>query len=249
MCIIAPINPHPWYRPMNRAEPWAPQLPASDKRTMASQLEARVREDIINGRLAPGSRLRLKPLADHYEAGVIPLREALSRLATTGFVSSEDQKGFRVGSISAEEIRDITRTRLLIECQALAESIEHGDIEWASQLIAAHYRLDRLPMVEGQERLMNPEWDQAHETFHQALIAGCRSPWLLHLSRMLRDQTARYRMLAVHYEGSEQRDVPQEHRELLEAALARDADKACALLAAHYQATTRSVLSHQALQG
>jgi len=146
---------------MNQAERWAAQPATSEKRTMASQLEARVREDIINGRLAPGSRLRL----------------------------------------------------------------------------------------EGPERLMKPEWEKAHEAFHQALIANCRSPWLLRLSHMLRDQTARYRMLSVHYTGANERDVPGEHRELLDAALARDVDKACALLAEHYQTTTRSVLTHQALQG
>lgn len=234
---------------MNRAEHWAPQPVASEKRTMASQLEARVREDIINGRLAPGSRLRLKELAEHYDAGIIPLREALSRLATSGFVSSEDQKGFSVGRISAEEILDITNTRLLIECQALAESITHGDVEWESLLIAAHHRLDRLAIVEGPERLMKPEWENAHEAFHQALIANCRSPWLLRLSHMLRDQTARYRMLSVHYQEGAERDVPGEHRKLLEAALARDVDTACALLAEHYRTTTRSVLTHQALKG
>ncbi|MDR0212318.1 MAG: FCD domain-containing protein [Pseudomonas putida] len=234
---------------MNHAERWAAQPVASEKRTMASQLEARVREDIINGQLAPGSRLRLKELAEHYEAGVIPLREALSRLVTSGFVSSEDQKGFRVGRISAEEILDITRTRQLIECQALAESIRQGDVEWESQLVAAHHRLDRLPIVEGPERLMKPEWENAHEAFHQALIANCRSPWLLRLSHMLREQTARYRMLSVHYPSSDERDVPGEHRALLDAALARDVETACALLARHYETTTRHVLTHQALQG
>ncbi|WP_231709029.1 GntR family transcriptional regulator [Pseudomonas denitrificans (nom. rej.)] len=234
---------------MNQAERWSQQPEAPEKRTMASQLESRVREDIINGRLAPGSRLRLKELAEHYDAGVIPLREALSRLAASGFVSSEDQKGFSVGRISAEEIRDITATRQLIECQALAESIRNGDLEWESRLIATHHRLDRLPIVEGPERLMKPDWEQAHETFHQVLIANCRSPWLLRLSHLLRDQTARYRMLSVHYNDNGARDVPGEHRALLDAALARDVDKACALLAEHYETTTRSVLAHEALKG
>ncbi|MFO3720622.1 FCD domain-containing protein [Pseudomonas sp. HLMP] len=148
----------------------------------------------------------------------------------------------------AEEIRDITRTRLLIECQALAESIRNGDLEWESQLIAAHHRLDRLPIVEGSERLMKPEWENAHEVFHQALIANCRSPWLLRLSRLLRDQTARYRMLSLHYTDGATRDVPGEHRAILEAALARDVDKACALLQEHYETTTRNVLAHEALK-
>lgn len=138
--------------------------------------------------------------------------------------------------------------RLLIECQALADSIDNGDLEWESQLIAAHHRLDRLAIVEGPERLMKADREQAHEAFHQALLANCRSPWLLRLSRLLRDQTARYRLLSVSYPDSAARDVPGEHRALLEAALARDVEQACALLTHHYQTTTRNVLAHEALR-
>lgn len=238
-------NPYP----VNQSEALLPEADASDKRTMASQLEMRVREDIINGNLRPGAKLGLKELAESYDAGVIPLREALSRLAATGFVSLTDRKGFRVGQISAEEIRDITNTRLHIETQALAESIRLGDVEWESRVLAAHHRLDRLPVVEGPQRLLKPEWESAHEAFHTALISACGSPWLLRFSAMLRDQTARYRMLSMHYADSAKRDVPHEHKNLLDAALAKDVQRACNLLREHYETTTQSVLHHELLKG
>jgi len=50
------------------------------KRTMASQLADSVRNDIVNGTFAPGTRLNLNALSKHYAAGINPLREALSRL-------------------------------------------------------------------------------------------------------------------------------------------------------------------------
>jgi DNA-binding GntR family transcriptional regulator len=233
---------------MNQPEQWSDRSEVLEKRTMASQLEVRVREDIINGRLVPGSRLRLKELADFYDAGVIPLREALSRLAATGFVDAEDQKGFSVGLISAQEIRDITDTRLHIECRALALSISQGDVEWESRVIAAHHRLDRLPIIEGAQRLLKPEWEFAHDAFHKALLSSCGSPWLLRFAATLRDQTARYRMLAMHYADSESRDVRGEHKALLEAALAKDIKAASAILSAHYEETTKRVLTHESLQ-
>lgn len=226
---------------------WQTVEPA-EKRTMASQLEARIRQDIINGQLAPGIRLRLKELADAYAVGVIPLREALSRLASSGFVSAADQKGFSVGRISAAEIADITAVRLHVECKALADSIRLGDVEWESRVLAAHHRLDRLTIVEGPERLLKPEWENAHESFHQALISSCNSPTLLRLCASLRDQTARYRFLSMHYAESSHRDVPHEHRQLMDAALAKDIDKACELLSRHYQTTTDTVLNHVLLK-
>jgi DNA-binding GntR family transcriptional regulator len=234
---------------VSQPEAWMPESDVADKRTMASQLEMRVREDIINGKLLPGAKLGLKELADSYDAGVIPLREALSRLAATGFVSLADRKGFRVGRISAHEIRDITNTRLLIETQALAESIRLGDVEWESRVLAAHHRLDRLPLVEGPSRLLKPEWEAAHEAFHSALISACNSPWLLRFSGMLRDQTARYRLLSMHYADSAKRDVPHEHKQMLDAALAKNVEMACGLLREHYEKTTESVLRHELLKG
>lgn len=233
---------------MNQPERWMESVEGADKRTMASQLESRVRQDIISGRLAPGSKLRLKELADAYDAGVIPLREALSRLAATGFVIATEQKGFSVGHISADEIRDITNTRLLIECQALRLSITQGDLDWESRLIAAHHRLDRLPVVDGPERMLRADWEQAHEAFHTVLLSACDSHWLMRFAGMLRDQTARYRQLSLLYVGSSDRDVPGEHRALLDAALARDVERACRLLTEHYQTTTHNVLKHERLK-
>ncbi|MCC3262583.1 FCD domain-containing protein, partial [Paenibacillus polymyxa] len=78
-----------------------------------------------------------------------------------------------------------------------------------------------------------------HQEFHQALIGACRSPWLLDLSAQLYAQTERYRRparaQAVAY--GHERVVDDEHRALLDAAVARDAGRAAALLAAHYRET------------
>ncbi len=62
----------------------------------------------------------------------------------------------------------------------------------------------------------------------------------------MRDQPARYRFLSMHYDDSS-RDVPHEHRELMEAALAKGIEKACQLLSRLYPITTDSVLAHAVL--
>ncbi|TDQ27241.1 DNA-binding GntR family transcriptional regulator [Raoultella sp. BIGb0149] len=219
----------------------------NEKRTMASRLEERVRRDIINGKLKPGSKMRLKALSEHYDAGVIPLREALSRLATTGFVAAVDQKGFSVRRVSAPELRDITLTRLHIECKALELSILNADIDWESRLIAAHHRMERHDMRDPQSQQLDPAWEEAHEAFHSALLANCGSPWLLHFVDTLCDQTLRYRALAVESPVSQGRDVALEHRQLLQAALDRNIALATSLLTAHYLKTMEIVLENEAL--
>ena len=89
---------------------------------------------------------------------------------------------------------------------------------------------------------LNPAWDEEHDLFHATLLSGCRSNWLLRFSHILRDQSSRYRLLAVRQEGELRRDIPAEHKAILDATLARDADQACALLSQHFEETMRLVL-------
>lgn len=213
-------------------------------RTMASALVNSLRDDIIKGQLAPGSKLAIKELCERYDAGAIPMREALSRLATSGLVVAQDQRGFRVADISAAELRDITDARIHIECEALRRSLLAAGLDWEERLAGAHHRMQRQRMLT-PDGCIDPAWENAHEAFHAALIGGSGSRWLAVLAEMLRDQTARYRHLSVvapQREAESGRDVGAEHRSLFEAALARDATTACALLAEHLRTTTQLVL-------
>lgn len=220
-------------------------------KTTASALANGIRADIISCTLAPGARLRIKDLCERYDSGAIPVREALSRLASSGFVIAEDQKGFRVASVSVDELTDITNTRVHIECEALRLSIANGDLDWEETLAGAFYRLSRLPML-GEGQGVEPEWEKAHAAFHAALISASGSNWLNGLAALLRDQTTRYRHLSVvnqHANApatafeSTDRDVAGEHQRLLDAVLARDEQAATKLLSEHLWSTTNLVLA------
>jgi DNA-binding GntR family transcriptional regulator len=213
-------------------------------RTLASILTDSIRNDIITGVLEPGLKLRIRELAERYDVGVNPLREALSRLALSGFVEAEDQRGFRVTETSEAELKDITRTRQRLESDAMRLSIEQGDLNWETRVVASFHRLSRIGMtITTDHKILNPSWQNAHESFHDALISGCNSPWLLKFIGILREQTARYIYLSIKNPAAVHRDVAKEHQEMLDAALSRDADKACALLSAHFAATSKLAIS------
>ncbi len=192
----------------------------------------------------PGDKLRLKELSSKYNAGQIPLREALSRLAASGFVIAQDQRGFRVVSISPEEIADITRVKALMECEALTDSIKNGDVSWESRIVETHYRLEHLPMLEEEGGELNVEWEKAHVDFHKALLAGCSSPLLLDYCSKLRDQTSRYRSLALKLNDNTKRDIALEHQQLMQAAINRNSGEACKLLTEHFEKTTKDLLAN-----
>ena len=81
---------------------------ASASKTLAGAVLASMRSDILELRLAPGSKLPFKSLRERYDAGFSPLRELLSRLAEEGLVIGEDQRGFRVAPLTVEDFIDLT---------------------------------------------------------------------------------------------------------------------------------------------
>jgi DNA-binding GntR family transcriptional regulator len=217
--------------------PAASQHAMGSPDTQATAVYRRLRADILEGRLAPGMRLKVQHLAGAYGAGPAPLREALAQLAAEGLARRIEQRGFRVADADPAGFAALIRTRCLVEALALRESIARGDIAWEDSLAAAERRLARLPRsLETTRFVTNPAWEAAHRAFHHALIAACDAAPLLGFCDRLREEADRYRTLAnaVAYPG---RDVAAEHAAIAEAALDRDADRACALLAEHLAAT------------
>jgi len=214
----------------------------STARTTASSLQLAIRQDLINGVFPAGAKLRIRELAERYDVGTIPLREALSRLCNTGFIDAVDQKGFRVSDMSEDELLDITQTRQKLECLALREAIALCDGEWEGRVLAAYHQLKRLPLhLDGTGKNINPEWERAHDAFHETLISGCPSAWLKRFCATMREQTARYRALSAGIGHAEQRDVDAEHAAVVNAIVERDADAACRMLSSHFSATTKLV--------
>ena len=221
----------------------APEAPSAGiGRTQASLLTDAIRSDILSGKLAPGQKLKFKDMSLRYGCGVIPLREALSRLATTGFVDAEDQRGFRVARSSREEVIDLTQVRRRIEQDTLREAMIHADKAYHTRVSAALGRLDSFAMTDGAPTHMNPDWDSAHEAFHEALMSACPSTWQLRLFRMLRDQSARYHHLSLRAPRRGSRDAHREHHDIAAAVLAGKTDLACALLAEHSSTTAELVM-------
>lgn len=214
---------------------------ADAPKTLTDVAYQRLRQEIIAGRFAAGSRLRVEHLRDEYELGATPLREALSRLAAERLVDAIGQRGFRVAPMSLAELADITETRVLLEGQALEQSIERGGIDWEARVVAAHHAVARLDAQNKTSAPPTPSEREARNTdFHDALVSACGSRWLLELRGIVYDQHRRYRYLAFeHYSGS--RDLAKEHRGIFDAALKRDPARAKKLVAEHIRATATAL--------
>ena len=206
-----------------------------EPKTLAEAAYRRLRRDIIEGIHPPGEKLRVEHLKDHYAVGAGTLREALQLLVTDALVVAQGQRGFRVAPISLDDFEDITRTRVLLETAALQQSIECGDDAWEAEILARAHMLSKLEAIDASEQMLD-EWDQRHQAFHSAIVAGCGSQYLLQMRERLFDLAARYRFIwlrktVLSVEMLE--DKHDQHQTLTEAILARDAARASELMRQH----------------
>jgi DNA-binding GntR family transcriptional regulator len=220
-------------------------------RSLGAAVYARMRADILAGRFDPGCRLSPRELAADFEVSLSVVREALSRLAEQGLVVATPQLGFSVVSLDVEDLRDLTKVRVLIEGAALKEAIDHSDVEYETRVVAAHHRLTRTPFLADEATsTITDEWANAHAAFHDAVISASPSVRLRELASNLRDQSELYRRWSGPLaSGDQRRDVAGEHRRLMEAILEHDADRAFDVLAEHFNLTTSVLISYVTSSG
>jgi DNA-binding GntR family transcriptional regulator len=214
------------------------------KQTLSDDVRARLRADILSGRLLPGHRLKFPLLGAEYDVSVSVLREALVRLTEQGLVRSEPHQGFVVTPLSREKLSELTDARIELESLVLRRSVTEGDLAWESRLVAAHHTLERTPYTaQGDDDRVDDCWAEAHADFHRALLDGCANRRLLRMALGLRDEAELYRRWSRPLGGEPGRDLAAEHRALLDAALARDPDASAEALCTHVRHTTELLLS------
>jgi DNA-binding GntR family transcriptional regulator len=216
----------------------------------AAVLDA-IKRAILAGELRPGQSLVEAELAQRLGVSKTPVREALKTLAGAGLVTMSPYRGATVRAIDADTARAIYDMRLLLEPEAVRRAVlraaDHADAMDPTSpahpahpahragpapggpagLAAARAALDRADAApdEAERSLANRE-------FHRALYLECGNPLLVGVLDDLRDQTALLSAAAWQQEPSWRQEAG-EHRAILAAAAAGDADCAARLVAAH----------------
>ncbi|WPB95762.1 GntR family transcriptional regulator [Streptomyces malaysiensis] len=212
-------------------------MPSRISTTRSELVYQEVRKEILHGTFPPGSRLRFVELADRFTVSQSVVREALMRLAEQGLAVALPQQGFRVRTLNLADLNEITEARVEIEGLVVRHAIARGDLQWESSVIAAHHTLARTPtMTKAGE--INEEWVDAHEAFHHVTLQGCGNERLLSIATSLREAASLYRWWSGSMASNSDRDVALEHRQILDAVIARDEMNAACLLAQHIQRTT-----------
>lgn len=217
--------------------------------TLGEEVRERIRMGILAGRWRPGEKLHITALADLHNTSNTVTREALTRLVGARLVRLRPNRGFYVAELSESELRDLNELRCRIEAFAIELAVERGDLEWESELFAAHHRLERTPRSTNDLEESTDAWTVAHRAFHAKLIEACGVPAILELSRSLADSMALYWrwMLPAPAVTGQMTEIIHEHNELLQAVLARDSAQATEILRRHYTRAMKQVIERGTL--
>jgi DNA-binding GntR family transcriptional regulator len=192
-----------------------------------------IRESILNGSLTPGETMSQVALADELGVSRTPLREALRMLQGEGLILSEPNRRVRVAPLSLADVEELYAIRIPLEVTALRLSIARMAPEDIAELEGYMAAMAHFAAAEDYAR-----WYVPHQAFHRGLTqrAGARFDALL---LQLFDHAERYRRMHFGHQFNEQSIT--DHREILDACKAADADLASALLGRHLARTAYGI--------
>ena len=200
---------------------------ALDARTLWQRVHEHLRDEILSGRLTPGTELSEVALAESLGVSRGPLREALGRLAAEGLVTVRPRRGAIVRALSSDEFIEAYQVREALETMAMrlavpkltaedVAALEHGIEEMSARSEAGD--------VKG--------FFDANSAFHQVFFVAAGNRMLAALYSQLRGQIDRHRLRSLELRGDLHRSIA-EHKAILRAAKAGDVERAVHLVSEH----------------
>jgi DNA-binding GntR family transcriptional regulator len=202
-------------------------------RTIAGQVAARLRAEIVAGGREPGTKLRQVEIARAYGVSTTPVREALAMLQREGLVRLHPQRGAVVFLPSIEDLREHYEIRAALESLAASRTAERFEESWVAPLEAL---LDEMSTGPAASRYI-----ELNQHFHTQLYEHCGRSRLVEMIAALRDASSAYLHI---YRAAADFPVARldgEHRAILNACIARDAEGAAAATREHLQNTVEHV--------
>jgi DNA-binding GntR family transcriptional regulator len=187
----------------------------------------RLRDLIVEGDLAPGSRISERALCEQFSISRTPLREALKVLAREGLVELLPNRGARVAKLEAADVAHMFEVMAALESLAGRLACARVSDAELAEIRALHYE-----MLAAHARSDLPGYFRRNQAIHEAILAAARNPVLSATYRGLAGRLKRARYLA-NRSGSRWHDAVEEHGEILAALEARDGDRLARLLGEH----------------
>ena len=205
------------------------------RRTLHDEVVSRVRDMIIEGVLAPGTRIHEGQIGARLGISRTPLREARKALASEGLVDLVPSRGAVVHRFSPKDVEDMLTVLGTLEALAGRLACAHATDEQIREMRRLHDEMMRL--YERGDRL---DYFKTNQSIHSAFIRLSGNGALVYVHELLQARLKRIRFIG--HEGPEKwAAAVAEHEEMIQSLEARDGDRLAAALTGHMSEAWRRV--------
>ena len=200
--------------------------PPLSPRALYQDVAERLRQQIFARELEPGGWIDEMKLAAAFGISRMPLREALKVLAAEGLVTMKVRRGAYVTEMSRDDVAQVYHLLALLESDAAATVAANATAAQRAQLVALHAQLEK-------QARRRDEFFATNERFHVTLLQMAGNRWALQTVQDLRKVMKLNRHHSLFKQGRLAESLA-EHRALMQAIEARDAQAAAQLMKAHF---------------
>ncbi len=186
-----------------------------------------IREAIVDGRLAPGQRLKEEELARELGISRTPVREALLILQTEGLVEATPNRGATVRSHTAEDLDDLYQLRALLEGYAARRAATRISAECLARLRESCERFERIRTEDDLREIV-----KENLFFHNSILDAAGSHRLAAMVRKVIELPLVYKSY-IWYSPDQKLISAHYHRQITRALEARDAERAEMIMKEH----------------
>lgn len=210
--------------------------PIAEQVSLKQQVMERLRNTIAAGDLLPGSLHSVRELADRMGVSRTPVREALIDLSSRGMVRFERNHGVRILQTSIHDLDEIFEIRLLLEVPASRRAVERIDDNGIKSLRAAFDAMERAAAAGDEQRMWRRD-----RAFHHTLLALSGNRRLADYVDSLRDMVL---MRGATTAGRTRtlKQIVDEHRDILDCIVKKDATGTANALQAHIKHTVELLI-------
>ncbi len=197
------------------------------RQVLHQEVAVRLRQRIVEGRIAPGAKLNERELSESLQVSRTPLREAIKMLAAEGLVELLPRRGAVVAQLSAQDVADTFELIAGLEGQSGELAAARITPEQLAEVRALHYE-----MLAAFTRRDLPTYYRLNALIHQQInaAAGNRALTQTWANVNARLQALRFRS---NFDEAKWQRAMHEHDRMIELLVARDAPALRALLTQH----------------
>jgi DNA-binding GntR family transcriptional regulator len=196
-------------------------------RPLYEEVAERLRTSIFSHEFAPGDWVDEQALAIQYGISRTPMREAIKVLASEGLITMKMRRGAYVTEVSKSDLSQIFTVLALLEGQACREVAKIATEKELDELDSLHLKLERSAADRDLDLFF-----AINQQFHDKIQEICANPWMQRVILDLRKVLKLQRRDSLSKRGRLESSL-LEHRKILSALLARDADLAEKLMKEH----------------